>query len=307
MFAAGVIVVVCAGIVCRMTNKTSAAESGGDAMPVSTVDAGVLPTSRLYFLDLFDEWMQKNIFTFGISSFRANVFLESAEERIAELQFLNAEGTLTEKTAQELIASWRQDLIFSATIAGNEYRRGGRAINLADEITRAMFAGADAIQTEFGESTIGGAEAEENIIAMLLPEDANIPDAVLKTVADDFASEIAQAAMQIKNNFADDAVVGSIFFGRKALLDALEENQKYAQEFYANGNYREALKYYRDCRVILRLAGDRNLALEFSAIVDKNELSDRLARAAKLLLDSGLVDGKELFVEREAILNAYSG
>ncbi|MDO8512565.1 MAG: hypothetical protein Q7S57_04785 [bacterium] len=284
--------------------------------PILTIDAGVLPTSPFYFLDNFDEWVQKNVFTFGIGSFRAEVFLESAAERVAELQFLNSQGTITNEIAQKLLNSWQNDLVFAAEIVGRDYMRGGRPIKLTDGILRTMLASADAIQAEFNENVVSGTEslslgdnflegAEEKIVASLIPEDAPVPDAVLKMVVDDLAVEVSQTQIKIDSYLAEESLVGVILFGQKLLVDSIEENQKIARSFYEKGNYRNAMDAYGDCRRAQRLISNSNIIIEFSSITEKKELVGKLDQAMKLMTDLGLIDAGELTSEYDRILVSY--
>lgn len=285
--------------------------------PILTIDAGVLPTSPFYFLDRFDEWVQKNIFTFGIGSFRAEVFLESAAERVAELQFLNSQGTLTNEIAQKLLNNWQNDLAFSATLVGRDYMRGGRPVKLTDGILRTMFASADAIQIEFNENAVSGTEtlsvednflveAEEKIVASLIPEDAAVPDAVLKMVVDDVAVEVRQTQIKIENNLSDESLIGVIRFGQGLLVNSVKENQNIAQSFYEKGDYRNALESYDDCRRAQQFISNNDLLIEISTITDKKELVGLLDKITLQLASSGLLDAGGLVAERDRILTAYS-
>jgi hypothetical protein len=307
-------IVVCGGFTALAQTEFLSTEPV--STPILAIDAGVLPTSPFYFLDKFDEWVQKNIFTFGINSFRAQVFMQSSAEKISELQFLNAQGMLTDKIAQKLLKAWENDLAFSASLVGEEYLHGRRPINLTDEIFRTMLASADAIQLEFNGKAIGGDdalvlsdnfldEAEKKIIASLLPENAGIPEGVLKLVSDNMVFDVRQMLKKSIISTDDESGIAISVVGGQLLRNSVVENQKIAQAYYDNGDYRNAIGSYSDCRLALRLMTNRNLAIEPMAFTDMGELEIRLDQAMMLLTNSGLINADELALERTRILGTY--
>lgn len=272
--------------------------------PVLNVDAGVLPTSKLYFLDRFDEWAQENVFTFGIPSFRARAFLENASERVAELQFLNAQGMLKNQIANRLLDKWQRDLVRAATIVGQEYAHGRRPVSLTDGVVRTALASTDAIQSEYTENFIVGEErlflpddflskAEEKTYASIFAEGVAIPEAVQRLVVEDVAIDTQRIFDETKEK-ANTASGEIIHVGFSALVKAAEENQNNARDFYEKGDFQNSLATYEDARTLLRLASSVNFAIDPAEYLDKQEFLSQLEQILMRLTVSGLVEKEQI-------------
>lgn len=284
--------------------------------PVLTVSAGVLPTSPLAPLDRFDEWMERTVFTFGISRLRAHAALSQAAERVAELQTLESQGLRTPEETENLLREEGRLLHDAAEIAGNDLLNGGRPVRLVLQIVRTTIASVDALETLFAESgelaASGDDEApsaapviphvlanlEDSVDGALFPESAVIPPQLLQRVA---AEKIGHAARHVErtSQFVQNAPPERMILASSPLLRASRFALVEAIALYRNGHYEEALTFARETRDI-----DRTLAA--TAVFSLDELAlepragERVAAAIDDLLGKGFLSLEEARDARDA-------
>lgn len=284
--------------------------------PVLAVDAGVLPTSRLYFLDKIDEWAQKNMFAFGVNSFRIEAALQNSVERISELQFLNGNEELDDEKATELLERWRDDLIFASSLVGKSYEKGGRPISQTDGVMRTMLMSASIIEEEaqkkyfLDEKKFTLPEdfldkSEEIVLANLLPDSAIIPEQVLAVVVDDIKVDLQQAIEKTRLLIQGDIENNVVRFGGKKLLEVASVNKEMSEEFIAKGNLRDSMKLLAEARQALRLIDDESVVIDMGSVVDEADMNVFLDKAAEKLLNSGFIDIDEIVKEQEITRKMY--
>lgn len=304
-------------------HSTALAQYGDNAVggeisaPVLNVDAGVLPDSKFYFLDKFDEWVQKNVFTFGIKSFRAEAYLKSASERIAELQFLSAQGRMTDKIAQDLLQSWRNDLNFSASLIANDFARGGRPVRQTDTVARTLIGSIDVIQNEFAEGENGDSqgfvladnyfidEAEKEIIFNLLREDVVVPEQVWRLVIDNLKFDAERNFERMKHQLENEKEDRVMRLGATDLLKLAEQDRSAGKNYYDAGDFQNALNSYLESESALRMAANNGLVIDLGAVIEREELKKELDEAADRLMATGLIGGAEIFADRQKIEESY--
>lgn len=116
------------------------------APPPVVAEAGVLPTHPLgRFLDRFDEWFQRNVFSFWIPVLRARIALEQASERIAELHALERNGQLTPAATRSLILAHADLLEIPNGIVARQIVAGNAQRELARLLVRARLSAAEAL------------------------------------------------------------------------------------------------------------------------------------------------------------------
>lgn len=287
-----------------------------NAAGVLIIDAGVLPVSRLYFLDKFDEWVQKNIFTFGISSFRAEAALSASAERVAELQFLNAQGMLSEKLSKMLLVNWEENISFAARLTGDEFASGRRPVLLADEIIKTALASTDAIQMEFNENLTVGEQTifladnllsrvEARVINSVFSETAVVLEQVFRLVVEEIKTDTENTLKKIRAQITTEEKDKIIRVGSTQLLNLAEKDNEEAKVFYENNNFRNALDALTEARQALRLAVSNELVIEPVVFVDEEELKNRLDEMEVILFESGLIDATDIVAERTKAMVVY--
>lgn len=119
--------------------------------PVVIVGAGVLPTSALSFFDRLDEFIERNVFSFGIPALRARIALAQATERIAELQALERNGQLTSDRARSLMVESERLLLVAQHIVARQVEKGSVSADLVLRLTRTELSAADVLEELLGE------------------------------------------------------------------------------------------------------------------------------------------------------------
>lgn len=301
------------------------------SVPVLTVSAGVLPTSPLAVLDRFDEWAQRNVFSFGVRRLRAQSALLAAAERVAELQVLESQGLRTAALDTRLLAEHARLLELAARLVGEEFERGGRPILLTREVTRTTIASVDALAsliedgsaprlTDVGEdealteeqligSGLGGLASlqklEDRVDAALFPHPEVVPDQVLQLVV---AEKLAHAERDVERVLDTLPREGSPFFviAGDELARASHEALAQARALHRAANDRESLAFLREVRDIVLWLRSEALAVRVDVPVDP----DTIVRTEKILNTlerQGLVTSEDRQATHERLRRLLGG
>lgn len=166
--------------------------------PRIVAEAGVLPTSPFFFLDRFDEWAERTIFSFGIPALRARILLVQAAERIAELQALERVGRLTPEATRALLERHTRLLSAASELIGRQLALKRASPDLLALFVRTRLAAADVIEERAAEQQ-GAEELLETLPAYVEDADA-AEDEPEELKAEELLSETADALVEEVEN-----------------------------------------------------------------------------------------------------------
>lgn len=237
--------------------------------PQIVSEAGVLPGGVLGGLDRFAELLDRTLFSFGLPSLRARVALTQAAERVAELQALERDGTLTLSALHGLLASHARLIEIGSSVVARQVAAGRQPTALLVLLVRTRLAAAQVLhevqeQRALEEADTTLRELTDAIDALvdlegdLLPPDtASVAPAVLHVFAEQKIAlaerELLAALFVVEERLAHRRVV----IADAELRAAAESLLVTARELSAAGNDREALALATAVRgVIARLASE---------------------------------------------------
>jgi len=291
------LVVVLSIFICLGQNVTYAQGE----QDVLVVDAGVLPNSKFYFLDKFDEWMQENVFTFGVSSLRAEAVLANASERVSEAQILNAQGLLSDRLADKILSGWRKGLFFSADILGSQMKNGKTSDYLIQQSLGIMFSGKEALDEEMRDDILLTSkdqvrleyylwETEEKTLALISGDDEiNFKPALnVLTKAQIFFAE--KNIAERKRKLAVNNDKGKIQFAGIEMIAAAEDGVEQAKKFTENNDYKNALDEMYSIRNAIHLSGAGTLLFDEADDSDNTGILEKIYKAEETVTNSGLLD-----------------
>ncbi len=279
--------------------------------PVLAVDAGILPGSPFYFLDNFDEWIQINIFSFGLKNFQAQMALQNASERIAELQVLDARGLRNANITRVQLERWLAKMELAASVAGNSFENGGRPVTLTNKTVRTMIGSIESVETLFRESEqieLVSADdgeqyqetersdtpyrfmdiGEDRIVMQLMPQTAALPDDIVRSILLEQLARAERALEQAREILNNDEE--KVHIGGKELFELAESSMTQATVLFDNGRYLMAMDFAREVRDATRLISSEVLSVDKNFSGGPAVEVDRLATATNVLRKSGLLE-----------------
>jgi hypothetical protein len=282
--------------------------------PILVVDAGVLPNSKFYFLDRFDEWMQENVFTFGVNSLRSEAALANASERVSEAQILNAQGLLSNRLANQISLEWQKNLFLAANIAGSETEKGGNPTRLMQQTLDALFLGEKALDEEIKNSILLTPddykkleeylwETEKKTLLLIHNDDSVDLKPAMETLTKGliYFSEknIADEKRSLEVNNDD----GKIQFAGPEMIAVAEKGIEQAKKFVENGDYKNALDEMDDIRSAIHLSGVSTLSFDKADSSDGVTIMNRIGKAEETVANSGLLDAEIIEKARKNVMD----
>lgn len=176
--------------------------------PEILVEPGILPSvPLLYFLDSLDEWVERNIFSFGIPSLRVRVLLGQFAERTAELQGLERAGQLTPEVLRRLVEREERNLEALNRLVSRGLARGRISAGLVLLFTRTRLAAAEAFEELREEREALRVDLEDEVapaldrdrssevvsrrMAGVDPDDAGDTDAVVNSILREMVEKLS--------------------------------------------------------------------------------------------------------------------
>lgn len=268
---------------------------------VLVVDAGVLPNSKFYFLDRFDEWMQENIFTFGVSSLRVEAAMANASERVAEAQILNARGLLSKQLAGQILWGWRKDLFLAANIVENQTEKGSNPVHLIQQTLDIIFLGKEALGEEVKDNIILTSddqskledylwETEEKTLSLISGSDDMKLKSALETLTKGQIYFVEKNITERKRKLEVDGNNGKVQFAGSEMIAVAESGIEQVKKFTENDDYKNALDAIGDVRSAIHLSGAGTLLFDEADDSDGAATLERIRKAEEIITNSGLLD-----------------
>lgn len=288
-----------------------------DGQSVLVVDAGVLPNSKFYFLDRFDEWAQENIFTFGINSLRAEAALMNASERVAEAQILNAQGLLSSRLAERSLVSWRRDLFLAANIVGNKIEKGDNPIYPIQQTLNIVFSGKEALNEEIKDSILIVSndrgmledylwETEEKTLSLISNDDDIKFKSALETLTKGQIYFAEKIITERKRELSISSDNGKFQFAGPEMIDVAEKGIEQVKKFVENNDFKNALDAMEDVRSAIHLSGIGTLLFDEANDSDDTIISERIRKAEETITNSGLLDVELINNARKNIASKFN-
>ena len=300
-------------------------------VPVLTVSAGILPTSPLAFLDRFDEWVQRTIFSFGVRRLRAESALAEAAERIAELQVLESQGLRTAELDSRLLVEHGRRLELAARLVGEEFARGGRPVLLVREVTRTTIASLDALSSllendeDIPSADVGEGEVldvdvrsedalgvfamlralEDRVDTALFPNPAVIPNEVFHLIVIEKLARAERDVERVQNTLPRDGSPSFVVAGDE-LVRTARDALTHARTLHLSANDREALTFTREIRDIALWFQSGALEVRSADLAKDPRAAARIEWALDDLAHQGLLTTADLASARERFLSVLS-
>lgn len=304
---------------------TSAGEEGRlPSVPVLTVSAGILPTSALYALDRADEWVQRNVFTFGVRRLRASSELAHASERVAELQVLDDQGLRTPAVTEALLRDHRRALEHAARVVGDEYARGGRPVALTVAVVRTTLASVDALELLFAQEEVLSIAAlregedldaavsfpardvtpalddiEVRVFSELFPSLAIVPEQVLRLAASEQLARQYRALERTASILRGSPQPAHVRVAAAEVFAAAQNALLQGRQHFAARQYREVFTFTREARTLHRWLRGSALLVPIGG-QGENSVQHHIERILQQLASRGLLEQEELASARES-------
>jgi len=284
---------------------------------VLVVDAGVLPNSKFYFLDRFDEWMQENVFTFGVSSLRTEAALANASERVAEAQILSARGLLSSQLADRALLEWGKELFLAARVVEGQMEKGNNSAHLIQQTLDIIFSGKEALDEEIRDDILLMADDRERLeeyswkteekALMLLSNDGDMQfEPAMEALIKGQIYFTEKNVTERKRRLIINGDNGKIQFVGSELIAVAEKGIEQAKKFTENDDYKNALDEMQEVRSAIHLSGVKTLLFNEADEQNSSVILERVGKAKEIVVNSGLLD-MELIDNAQKILMEQLG